>query len=655
MVAARRTAGIVPSDDMPAIRLIPCCKYASPCGGTAPDQAGVATGRQVRDTVIRLARRWLFSLGKGISGRQMTTGRSKPSALAIASIVPLHEIQSIASKRDPVNLPESDHQFDALLKAAAGVRLADPLKFDASASSIEQVLHELQVHRIELEMQNESLRQSQVALEESRDRYMDFYDHSPVGYITLDAKGLIADINLTGVSMLGMNRKQLRQRRFSPSVDTNDRDRWLRYFVEALRQDGPMTCEIALLRADGSVIDVRLDTLRLCKAGAVTALRMVLTNIGERKAVEAALHTSQQNLAESEDRFSRFMEELPAAAFIKDSNCRMIYGNRYLENFLGVHFLPEKPTKDFVPSDIAQHMDDIDRLALERGRLVVEETVSGKDGEPRCFETHKFRISRPGKPVLLGGIAIDITERKLAEQQLRKLTATLESTVNERTAELRKLAGRLTRTEERERRLLAKELHDDLGQLLAAIKIRLTSLTRKALQPSIDRIVELVDKAEESARGIVRQLSPPLLSEMGVVSALDWLAQEMDKVFGLVVEIHVEGEPNRLDKENLAILYRSVRELLINVAKHAGVALARVTCIDDGVCLTVSVSDEGCGFDTRPRASKSPSKHVGFGLWSIDERISTLGGKMEVDSCPGGGTTIRLVLPYTVAAKEGSP
>jgi len=155
------------------------------------------------------------------------------------------------------------------------------------------------VHQIELEMQNETLRQSQMALEESRDRYVDFYDFSPVGYLTLTEAGLIAEINLTGAAMLGTDRAKLLQRRFRPFVATADGDRWHRHFIHALQQDAELDFELALQRPDGTRIDVRIDSLCLTKEGHAPALRMVLTDITESKRAAARLEQAQAQLLQS--------------------------------------------------------------------------------------------------------------------------------------------------------------------------------------------------------------------------------------------------------------------------------------------------------------------------------------------------------------------
>lgn len=151
-----------------------------------------------------------------------------------------------------------------------------------------RIKFDLGVHRSELEMQNEELRQAQIAMEESRDQFVDLYEFSPVGYLTLGHEEMIDKINLTGATLLGAERNKLLHHRFAPFVATEDRDRWHRHFFNILQHDGSQRCELALRRSDDSVFHAQLDCLHV-KAGGASSVRIVLTDITERKQAEAQL------------------------------------------------------------------------------------------------------------------------------------------------------------------------------------------------------------------------------------------------------------------------------------------------------------------------------------------------------------------------------
>lgn len=155
-----------------------------------------------------------------------------------------------------------------------------------TSHSGKELLHELQVHQIELAMQNESLRHTQLALEESRDHYIEFYDFAPVGYLTLNSDACITEINLTGAALLGSVRSKFMMRHFASLVAPEDGDRWHLYFKAALQYDRKHTCELRVLRDDGSPLDVQLDSRCHMESSSTQTVRIVMTDISERKAVE---------------------------------------------------------------------------------------------------------------------------------------------------------------------------------------------------------------------------------------------------------------------------------------------------------------------------------------------------------------------------------
>jgi diguanylate cyclase (GGDEF)-like protein/PAS domain S-box-containing protein len=162
--------------------------------------------------------------------------------------------------------------------------------------SPEKLLYELEVHQIELEMQNEALRQSQAELEVSRDRYLDFFDFAPGGYITLDLQGMIVEINLTCAALLGVDRNKLPYKRMASYIAVEDRERWHLQFVSVLNNDGVMTCELAIEYDGRKRFYARLDCLRLCKSGASPGVRIVLTDITAHKRAESDIAAVRNQL-----------------------------------------------------------------------------------------------------------------------------------------------------------------------------------------------------------------------------------------------------------------------------------------------------------------------------------------------------------------------
>lgn len=212
--------------------------------------------------------------------------------------------------------------------------------------------------------------------------------------------------------------------------------------------------------------------------------------------------------------------------------------------------------------------------------------------------------------------------------------------------QLRRLGTQMDATEDRERRQLARDLHDDLGQLLAAARIRLAILCndeREDVRLLATKVDALIDSANLSTRSLAAQLSPEVLYELGLCPALEWLAEQIEHAFGLAVKVVDDGEPKPLSQATRSILFRAARELLINVAKHARTGSAVVETQRQGGSVVVRVSDAGCGFD--PAARVPATGRAGLGLVSVRERLSFIGGTVDVRSAPNEGTVAVLSAP----------
>lgn len=259
-------------------------------------------------------------------------------------------------------------------------------------------------------------------------------------------------------------------------------------------------------------------------------------------------------------------------------------------------------------------------------------------------------------PSHINGVVItysNITESRHASDQaeaaLRAMATSLEERVRERTLQLRTLMAELALSEDRERRMLARDLHDDLGQVLAIVKMKLTSLEgterRGALKGSLKEIETLIDQGNRSVRSLMLHLSPPVLDTLGLVPALEWLSEEMERLYGLAVRIGGDDSLPMLEEPVRTTIFRAVRELLINVAKHANTNLADVDCKhEDDTHIAITVTDYGCGFDY-DKALSTQAGDTGFGLINVRERIEFIGGEMIVISMPGSGTTITIRFP----------
>ncbi|TVS09012.1 MAG: response regulator [Planctomycetaceae bacterium] len=277
-------------------------------------------------------------------------------------------------------------------------------------------------------------------------------------------------------------------------------------------------------------------------------------------------------------------------------------------------------------------------------------------GGPRSFSEAEVDFAR--QLATAASIALEnvrlVSEHRQAEDRLAAFNKTLEARVAERTAEaerraedLRRLATELTDAEHRERKRLARLLHDDLQQLLLAAKLRLPVLIEgdpSQLEQHVAKIDELLADCMNTSRNLTQELSPPVLEHGSLPEVLDWLGKWFDEKHGLAVRLNT-GERTPAASEHIRVfLFDSVRELLFNVVKHSGRMEAQVGLSFPNEAFVVQVEDGGDDFN--PEAVEVRlQKPEGFGLLNIRERLEALGGRLEIDKGASGGACFRLFVP----------
>ena len=307
-----------------------------------------------------------------------------------------------------------------------------------------------------------------------------------------------------------------------------------------------------------------------------------------------------------------------------------------------------KPTSFFTEEGRAQFEKEFPKF-LRTGRISdMEFDLVGRNGQTRRVSVSATVVrDASGVFKMSRGVMFDVTDRHRALEALRGMTEQLEQRVAERTQQLRALASDLEAAEDRERRQIARDLHDDLGQTLAAASVRLAGLCsdpRDNVRRTANTVATLIDQASASTRSLAAQLAPAVLYELGLTPALEWLSEEVGRAFGLNVSIRDDGRPKPLSQGARSVLYRGVRELVIIVAKHARTdhAIIEVDRVDTQI--VVRVSDAGVGYDP---AALTARPRRGLGLVSVRERLSFIGGKLEVQSVPGDGTVAILSAPLS--------
>ncbi len=277
------------------------------------------------------------------------------------------------------------------------------------------------------------------------------------------------------------------------------------------------------------------------------------------------------------------------------------------------------------------------------------------------FSASSPGVRRDGRRYVVG-MAIDQTKQKLAEAKLLSLNEELEERVakrtrqaNRRARELQRLSHEMLVVEDRERKKIAMDLHDGLGQLLNVVKLKFGTLRQEpglaAFAEPFDEIEATLADANQAARSLTQQISPPILYELGLVPAVQWLAEQTQQHYGLTVNVTAEREMgDSLDDQVLSMLYRAIRELLINTAKHANCNRADVLIEASKGDLLIQIRDLGVGFAVSKDILDNSGK--GLGLFGIRERLEMIGGKLSIESVINAGTTIGMTVPLTRNVKE---
>ncbi|WAS89795.1 PAS domain-containing sensor histidine kinase [Nannocystis punicea] len=523
-------------------------------------------------------------------------------------------------------------------------RPADVARLLAEVARLTGLLGEAEAHHHRLRdvliVRNETLEGHVHALESLLEWYGDLYEHAPIAYLALDGNGVVREVNLTGTTLLGVERLRLIGRPLRLHVALRDRRKFLDHMLRCRRAQGPVVTELDIEVAHHRVVPVELISRRSAVAGeAGTYFRTAVFDLSERRQAESALELEHERLglALAASGAGLYDYSWPAADLHPSERWWQLVGRR-----------PDVPTQGpelwrwfhdqiAAPDRAARDVAHARFIAGESTAYAAEFRLDRGDGKAVWLRELSQTAERDphGQARQVVGVLMDVTAEK------RRIEAAARQT-----ALLRDLSAALFRVEENERRELATLLHDVLGQQLVAARLRLG-----ALQPAngdaelVREVVELLDDAHHAVRSVTFQLRPPILQDLGLVAGLRWLARETSAQFKLPIAVLAEDTLPRLVGDPEYLLFRCVRELLLNVVKHAGATAARVEVGgDEDDILVIRVSDDGKGFDPQLVAADRLASRS-FGLLSVRERVIGLGGHVRIDSAPGRGARVELHVP----------
>jgi PAS domain S-box-containing protein len=472
------------------------------------------------------------------------------------------------------------------------------------------------------------------ALREAQARLRALIDNEPECVKLVDAQGRLLEMNAAGLRMIEVERAEAVLGQCVYGIVAPEHVDAFRSLTERVCRGERGTLEFEMIGLKGTRRWLETHAVPFRdEASGETRLLSITRDVTDRKHAEQALR-------ESERRFQAFMEHVPAAAWIKDARFRYTYVNRTYEAVYG------RPAKEVLGRD------DFDLHAAARAGVFRQEDqkiartgetlqkmheVPYADGRRGHWLVVKFPLGDAAGETGVAGIAIDVTPRLEAEEKAHRYAE-----------EVRSLLSRLVQAQEAERRRVADELHDLIGQNLTALGIDLQALKQRLqaagdvlAAPRLDAMATLLDTTIDAIRGVMTDLRPAALEEFGLVPALRGYASQFSKRTGIEVTIQAPQGEARLPPDTELALFRIAQEALTNAAKHSGGSAIELR-IRYGEQVTLSVQDDGRGF-ADPSGARA-ARRGGFGLTTMRERAEALGGRLRVEF-PQRGTRVAVEIP----------
>jgi PAS domain S-box-containing protein len=531
-----------------------------------------------------------------------------------------------------------------------------------SPEEVRQALHELRVHQIELEMQNEELRQAQAELDAARARYFDLYDMAPVGYCTLSEEGLILEANLMAATLLGGARGALVKQPITRFILPEDQDIYYHHRKQIIETGEPRACDLRMLRADAAPFWARLESNAAQDADGAPVCRVALSDITERKRAEEALRESEarhRRITESlaDYQYTVRLENGRAVETTQGRACAAVTGYT-AEEFAADSYLWFRMV---APEDRELVRSRVQQVLAGKEIPPIEHRILRKDGETRWVcDTTILRKDASGNLLSYDGVIKDITERKRAEEEKAKLEDQL------RQAQKMESVGRLAGG-------VAHDFNNMLQVILMGADMALAEAGPDS--PLGSNLLE-IKKAGRRSADLTRQLLAFARKQIIAPRVLDLndTVAGMLRMLGRLIgeDIDLLWKPGH-DLQAVKMDPGQIDQILANLVVNARDAIAGVGKVtiettkaefDQAYCDThpgftpgqyvlLAVSDDGCGMDQETLANifepffttKESGEGTGLGLATVYGIVKQNNGFINVYSEPGKGTTLRIYLP----------
>ncbi len=450
--------------------------------------------------------------------------------------------------------------------------------------------------------------------------------------LMVDESQQVVALNPAAQRIFGCSAGQALGRRLEEFIPTRHRglhEQLVRDWSAALGDDHSVRThrQVTALRADGREFPAEVWLSGVDVAGPEGTRRFVaalLHDLSGERGLRDELRSLQQRLR-------AVFELAPVALWIADSD-RIVFANRAAGRLLGdAHPLVGESVYSLLQPDSHAALRDqvAGVLAGAHGVGMVQGRLLRPDGQPREVEIALAALPDHGRTTVQMVVA-DVTQRRAEAREARRTQR-----------QLRQLSVSVMEAREEERRRIARELHDELGQRLTALKMELSSLSDGGTDRGtrLPAMLGMLDETVAALRRIAADLRPLMLDDLGLNAAIEWLGNEASRRLGIRVQVDLDEVPD-VDERVAIALYRMVQEALTNVARHARARQASVQLRRRNDGLHLSVRDDGVGFPER-----ALQREGRWGLLGMRERAELLGGRLEIDNPPGGGARVRVHLP----------
>jgi PAS domain S-box-containing protein len=587
------------------------------------------------------------------------------------------ELRELQATQKPRSTKAELYQHaEARLRAQQKGRRSDAGE-PKTVSDPRRLLHQLEVHQIELELQNAELRQVRDDLEAALENYTDLYDFAPVGYFTLTPAGTIRQVNLTGAHLVGFERSLLLGQPLAKLIAATQRSIFNSYLKQVFAGEDKLSIEIELVGGKQPFKIVRVSAQR--PPGGLDC-RLVMVDITGSKREEDKVRVS-------ETRYRRLFEAAHDGVLLLDPGTRKITdANPFMTQLLGYShdqlvgkelfelgllkdeaasrkmFEQLKKKHEVRYEDLPletqagrhQEVEVVANLYAENGRAVIQCNIRDITERTKAAAAQRRLevVAATNRKLELEIARREVVEESLreSEQQQTQLLAQSRSMQEQ----LRHLSRQVLQAQEEERKRISRELHDVIAQTLTGINIRLATLKKGAgLRPeNFDRDLELAQKLVENAVNVVhqfaRELRPAVLDDLGLIPALHSFLKNFTAQTGVHSHLTAFAGLEELDASRRTILYRVAQEALTNVARHAQASRVEVTIQKQAGGICMKINDDGRSFNVEQRLRGKGGKRLG--LLGMRERLEMVGGRFEIASAPGQGTTVTAEIP--LAEKE---